>query len=206
MTEQEQKAFTAMREALESSAVCIQLMSDGPSRASWGDTLDIIDAALTAANAVSHLNPETTPVPEGGAITSESAANAVSEQAQGDAWKPDFEHLANEWADAATNGPTILDNVRDGIYSFEKAKEMMAADFAHCREVGAKVRSANPQATEPAWIAASDRLPEEDKRVLVWYRGHVSTTSLWRGSFITDSAEQPTHWMPLPAAPEAHHE
>ena len=53
MTEQEQKAFTAMREALESSAVCIQLMSDGPSRASWGDTLDIIDAALTAANAVS---------------------------------------------------------------------------------------------------------------------------------------------------------
>jgi len=53
MTEQEQKAFTAMREALESSAVCIQLMSDGPSRASWGDTLDIIDSALTAANAVS---------------------------------------------------------------------------------------------------------------------------------------------------------
>ena len=52
MTEQEQKAFDQMREALESSAVCIQLMSDGPSRASWGDTLDIIDSALTAANAV----------------------------------------------------------------------------------------------------------------------------------------------------------
>lgn len=36
--------------------------------------------ALTAANAASHPKTETAPVTEGGAITAESAANAVSEQ------------------------------------------------------------------------------------------------------------------------------
>ena len=64
--------WDAMREALVSAANFISPYSRGE------QVLEKVDAALTAANAVSHPKPETAPPPEGGAITSESAANAVS--------------------------------------------------------------------------------------------------------------------------------
>jgi len=68
MTEQEQKAFDQMLQALKDIAE--ESFDKG--------AVECANHALTAANAVSHPKPETTPSPEGGAITSESAANAVS--------------------------------------------------------------------------------------------------------------------------------
>jgi len=74
MTEQEQKAFDQMREALEG-----MMRWQVKNVKVWNNpAYDIAHEALTAANAVSHPKPETTPSPEGWAITSESAANAVS--------------------------------------------------------------------------------------------------------------------------------
>ena len=66
------ETWDPMREALVSAANFISPYSRGE------QVLEKVDAALTAANAVSHPKPETAPPPEGGAITSESAANAVS--------------------------------------------------------------------------------------------------------------------------------
>lgn len=77
MTEKEQKAFEQMREALigllQNHAMPSSVCKERPAH-------DAAYAVLTAANAVSHPKPETAPVTEGGAITLESAANAVSDQ------------------------------------------------------------------------------------------------------------------------------
>ena len=82
MTPTEQKAFDQMREALEECRQWHQgdKWRDSPKfRSVWEAHCDTIDEAITAANAVSHPKPETAPATDGGAITSESAANAVSQ-------------------------------------------------------------------------------------------------------------------------------
>ncbi|HIE0939495.1 TPA: DUF551 domain-containing protein [Serratia marcescens] len=63
------------------------------------------------------------------------------------------------------------------------------------------------------WIACSERMPELDKRVLLYfgsYGGHIEDGCIgddgdgpYHYFFDGDSLQQePTHWMPLPAAPE----
>lgn len=63
------------------------------------------------------------------------------------------------------------------------------------------------------WIACSERMPELDKRVLLYfgsYDGHIEDGCIgddgdgpYHYFFDGDSLQQePTHWMPLPAAPE----
>ncbi|MGP1065771.1 DUF551 domain-containing protein [Serratia sp. CY56810] len=63
------------------------------------------------------------------------------------------------------------------------------------------------------WIACSERMPELDKRVLLYfgsYDGHIEDGCIgddgdgpYHYLFDGDSLQQePTHWMPLPAAPE----
>lgn len=44
-------------------------------------------------------------------------------------------HIANEWADMATNGPQYLRNVRDGICTIDEALAGLAKDYEHCRKV-----------------------------------------------------------------------
>ncbi|HGM6832008.1 TPA: DUF551 domain-containing protein [Serratia marcescens] len=67
------------------------------------------------------------------------------------------------------------------------------------------------------WIACSERMPELDKRVLLYfgsYSGHIEDGCIgddgdgpYHYFFDGDSLQQePTHWMPLPAAPEASHD
>lgn len=46
-------------------------------------------------------------------------------------------HVANEWADMATNGIQYMRNVQDGIYTFEQALEGLHGDLKHCQEVSA---------------------------------------------------------------------
>lgn len=67
------------------------------------------------------------------------------------------------------------------------------------------------------WIACSEQMPELDKRVLLYfgsYDGHIEDGCIgddgdgaYHYFFDGDSLQQePTHWMPLPAAPEASHD
>ena len=71
MTEQEQKAFDQMREALK-AVDRAGLELDDYVNNNLTSLQQIVDQALTAANAVSHAKPETTPAPEGVAITAEN--------------------------------------------------------------------------------------------------------------------------------------
>ena len=60
--------------------------------------------------------------------------NLREAQAGADDWR----HIANEWADVATNGPTILRNVRDGLLSVDDAIAGMETDFRRVRAAQAK--------------------------------------------------------------------
>ncbi|CUY64064.1 Protein of uncharacterised function (DUF551) [Serratia marcescens] len=66
---------------------------------------------------------------------------------------------------------------------------------------------------QDGWIPCSERMPELDKRVLLYfgsYDGHIEDGCIgddgdgpYHYFFDGDSLQQePTHWMPLPAAPE----
>ncbi|MBU9643737.1 hypothetical protein KTF36_17955 [Burkholderia gladioli] len=46
---------------------------------------------------------------------------------------PDWRHIANEWADVATNGIQAVKNVRDGVDTAEEAIARLVADIERCR-------------------------------------------------------------------------
>jgi len=56
------------------------------------------------------------------------------------AWKPDMAHLANEWADVATNSISWLRNIKDGISTVDEAIENTTEGLKHCRDVCEAVR------------------------------------------------------------------
>ena len=49
-----------------------------------------------------------------------------------------LDHLANEWADCATNGLQWIRNIREGISTFEDAELAMVSGIAHCQDTRAK--------------------------------------------------------------------
>ncbi|EME1743937.1 DUF551 domain-containing protein [Cronobacter sakazakii] len=72
--------------------------------------------------------------------------------------------------------------------------------------------TAPPVPVEPGWIACSERMPELDTRVLLYfpdYGGHIEDGCIgdegdgpYHYFFDGDSLRhEPTHWMPLPEAP-----
>jgi len=76
----------------------------------------------------------------------------------------DYEHRANEWADAAINGLQWLRNVRDGIANVSEAIEKMENDITHCRKEG----EANGKKFIPDWDeleAARESLREHMRMV-----------------------------------------
>lgn len=48
-----------------------------------------------------------------------------------------YKHLANEWADVATNAPQVLRNVRDGLSKFEDAIEYMSLQCRRAQKLNA---------------------------------------------------------------------
>lgn len=56
----------------------------------------------------------------------------------------DWQHVANEWADVATNSTTVLENVRDGINTFVDAIAYMKSGFEHCRRVQSSYTTSAP--------------------------------------------------------------
>ncbi|HEJ6995808.1 DUF551 domain-containing protein [Serratia marcescens] len=99
---------------------------------------------------------------------------------------------------------------------------MNSDEVAALRRKIAELRSAQPVSGSytlnspvipDGWIARSERMPELDKRVLLYfgsYDGHIEDGCIgddgdgpYHYFFDGDSLQQePTHWMPLPAAPE----
>lgn len=46
-----------------------------------------------------------------------------------------YQHQANEWADAATNGPQWIKNIRDGISTVDEALVAIKSDIDRCRRL-----------------------------------------------------------------------
>jgi hypothetical protein len=61
----------------------------------------------------------------------------------------DWKHIANEWADEATNGPTYLRNVRDGLEKAEDLIGVMEQNFA-------RIRSLSPAQAEQPVVSDGD--------------------------------------------------
>ncbi len=71
------------------------------------------------------------------------AEHDASASAQGD-----WQHIANEWADCATNGVQCLRNVRDGIQTPEECITYLLAEFKHIRSMQHPTAPAAPTAGE----------------------------------------------------------
>nr|WP_244125155.1 helix-turn-helix transcriptional regulator [Burkholderia gladioli] len=73
---------------------------------------------------------------------------------------PDWRHIANEWADVATNGIQAVKNVRDGVDTAEEAIARLKADIERCRELP-------PQAAAPAEAREITMTVEDAMRIVM---------------------------------------
>lgn len=83
-----------------------------------GAEMDAIEAAAIAGNPLTAISSTVTG-------TREDVAQAIKS----------LHHVANEWADAATNGQQWLRNIVDGISTPAEALENMNGNIAHCVSV-----------------------------------------------------------------------
>ncbi|WP_186076368.1 hypothetical protein [Burkholderia gladioli] len=61
---------------------------------------------------------------------------------------PDWRHIANEWADVATNGIQAVKNVRDGVDTADEAIARLKTDIERCRALATQA-AAPDEAREP---------------------------------------------------------
>lgn len=62
----------------------------------------------------------------------------------------------------------------------------------------------------PEWISVKDRLPEEDRKVLVWADNRFSIAEIYDKDMLTGEPVwsytgigcDPLYWMPLPEPPD----
>lgn len=209
MTEQEQKAFDQMREALE-------LHMAEYSKA-WKPGMEILepigDAALTAANAVSH--PQATKPNDfshGYDIGYEAgklhASQATEPQAQGEAARLNA-FLHKHKSSALPEGACVTCEGEGEIGG------QFCGGFQECSDcAGTGKKSAHPQATEPAkrcWCETCRPVTLGDMRMVICpdcgnkrcpkatHHNNACTNS-------NDIGQKGSSWEHVkPAAPEAHH-
>ncbi|HBO5300060.1 TPA: DUF551 domain-containing protein [Pseudomonas aeruginosa] len=75
--------------------------------------------------------------------------------------------------------------------------------LAQVEQEAAALRKDQRKCDQNGWVAIDDRLPAEDKCVLVWVDGGVEFATQHNGFFMDQFQEllDVTHWMQLPAAP-----
>lgn len=96
------------------------------------------------------------------ALVSAQAAQPKPEQAVGDGgWR----HAANEWADVATNGIVVLQNVRDGITTFDDA-------IAEWRKNVERARASQPTTPRLAVATPAEVTDEQVKRATVAFNDY----------------------------------
>ena len=102
--------------------------------------------------------------------------------------------------------------VKEAIAELEKRKEFLTAQCDGCWDPA--IEMALQALKRQQWIPCSERMPEHDETVLVWYCGEIrigyltdisSGNDVWilHGSFpFIHDEKKVVAWMPLPEAPE----
>lgn len=216
------ETWGALREALEKSR----------SARTYSERIEAHECAvlaLTAANAVSHPKTETAPVTDGGAITAESAANAVSAE-------PKVKLIPT----AEEMGTPVQPQAQDGVFGWLLTNGTFTSSEAEqishdCRNTDKAIALyAHPQATDPAWRPI-ETAPKDGRKTIVTYANRNGLKRTVMACWLTDESAaetdtddvgleegwyecidnwndyteiaihegEPTHWMPLPSAPEA---
>ena len=80
----------------------------------------------------------TTPEAYPGFDLAVKALAALSAQPAGADAHPTWPHVANEWADMASNGIQWARNIKDGISTPDEAIAGLMTDLKHCQEVSAQ--------------------------------------------------------------------
>jgi hypothetical protein len=190
------ETFDAMREALE---VLNHLDAD-INFLNTNKLEEMMDKALSAAKAVSETKVKLIP-------TAEELGTPVQPQAQG----------------GATNFPfyELKFIMRVLGHKGDAPKADWDTAYGMAREIFTRWHTAsiNPQASGPAWLPIETAPKDETQPFLAWVPmddfvdGVIVQVSMFEGRMYhdakgasidwDDAVENATHWMPLPAAPEA---
>jgi hypothetical protein len=93
------------------------------------------------------------------------------------------------------------------IISWLYDKAARAHDHSYARMLNTTAKRLKELDEKQKWIPVTERLPDEDTRVLVWLRvkiydhTHMDTDRLHRSRWVR-WGEDVTHWMPLPEPPK----
>ena len=194
MTEQEQKAFEQMRDALE-EIICAHPITS---------TMRQVHAIVAGRNAL-------------------AAAIAVQPQFMGfdvvvdPTMKPNEMKLVQPQAQVGAlpiEGSEAADNA---IHSMLCERQWPSSSMNAARAGWRAARLfTHPQATEPAWRPI-ESAPKDGTEIIGCWPSYIDSGSFARVTckyvgwswvttdFMGTELAQPTYWSPLPAAPEAHH-
>ena len=144
----------------------------------WDEMRRVVELVLTRASAAT--KPEGCDCDFDGAHSFDCPAATVAEPSDIERWK----HVANEWADVATNGYQWLLNIQDGTSKVDDAIENMKDGLQHCRDTYDK--TAAEQAKVDTERITFGRLPQHE---------HVAILKAFKASGLADTRDNRLAFM-----------